>query len=121
MSNQNNNTNNTKTSRLEKKLESRITHPTTLAGVFGNLFQIYGRKASDADLAERWNEIMGDDIAFIAKLVAIKKTIGNQYSVVIKPTNPALTLQLSYSKDEILHRINKYFGYDAISKITYRK
>ena len=29
--------------------------------------------------------------------------------------------ELSYQKDEILRRINKYFGYDAISKITFRK
>jgi len=107
--------------KLPEKLAIRTKRPTTIAGALGNLFQIFGRRTSDADLAERWNEIMGDDIASIAKLVTIKKTIGNKYSVVIKPTNPALALQLSYQQDEILRRINKYFGYDAISKITYRK
>ena len=106
---------------IEQKLNTRTTRPTTIAGALGNLLQIFGIRASDQDLIERWDKIMGDDIASIAKLVAIKKTTGNKYSVVIKPTNPALTLQLSYSKDEILHRINKYFGYDAISKITFRK
>ena len=110
-----------KNSTLEQKLNNRTAHPTTIAGVFGTLFQIFGRTASDADLVERWDKIMGDDIASIAKLVAIKKMPGNKYSVTIKPTNPALTLQLSYSRDEILRRINKYFGYDAISKITFRK
>ncbi len=107
--------------KFEHKLSNRTSRPTFISGVFGNLFQIFGVRASSADLTERWNEIMGDEIASVAKLVAIKKTIGNKYSVVIKPTNPALTLQLSYQKDEILRRINKYFGYDAISKITYRK
>ena len=106
---------------IEKNLSKRTTRPTTLAGAFGGLFQMWGRHASDADLVERWDEIMGSDISSIAKLVAIKKTIGNKYSVVIKPVNPALALQLSYSRDEILRRINKYFGYDAISKITIRK
>ena len=113
----NNQTNN----KLEHKLNNRVARPTTIAGAFGSLFQIFGVRASDSDLTERWDKIMGPDIASIAKLVAIKKTVGNKYSVVIKPTNPALALQLSYSQDEILRRINKYFGYDAISKITYRK
>ncbi len=107
--------------KLSENIATRIKRPTTIAGVFGGLFQMWGRRASDADLAERWSEIMGDDIASIAKLVAIKKTIGNKYSVIIKPANPALALQLSYAQDEILRRINKYFGYDAISKITFRK
>ena len=107
--------------KFDKKLDIRLKKPTTIAAAFGSVFQVFGHRTSCADLSERWNEIMGDDIANIAKLVAIKKTIGNKYSVVIKPTNPALALQLSYSNDEILRRINKYFGYDAISKITYRK
>lgn len=106
---------------IDKKLEHRITHPTTIAGVFGNLFNIFGVRASASDLADRWDEIMGPDIAPIAKLVAIKQTRDNKYSIIIKPANTALTLQLSYANDEILHRINKYFGYNAISKITYRK
>ena len=108
--------------KFDKKLDVRLKRPTTIAAAFGSMFGVFNRNTSSAaDLTERWNEIMGPDIASMAKLVAIKKTIGNKYSVVIKPTNPALALQLSYSNDEILRRINKYFGYDAISKITYRK
>ncbi|MBQ2005459.1 MAG: DUF721 domain-containing protein, partial [Alphaproteobacteria bacterium] len=41
--------------------------------------------------------------------------------VVIRPFNPAMTLQLSYMKDEIIERINKYFGRDAVEKISFRK
>ena len=110
-----------KPNKFDNKLNARLKKPTTIAAAFGSVFQIFNRPASGADLSERWNEIMGPDISSIAKLVAIKKTICNKYSVVIKPTNPALALQLSYSNDEILRRINKYFGYDAISKITYKK
>ena len=106
---------------IKPNLTNRTTRPTTFAGALGGLMQIFGVRASDTDLANRWNDIMGDDIASVATLVTIKKTIGNKFSIVIKPTNPALTLQLSYQKDEILRRINKYFGYDAISKITFRK
>lgn len=106
---------------FDTKIKTRISRPTTIAGALGGLFNIFGHRASDTDLMERWDEIMGDDIAKIAKPITIKKTVGNKFSIVIKPANPALTLELSYSKDEILRRINKYFGYDAISKITFRK
>ena len=92
-----------------------------MAGAFGGLFNIFGHRASDTDLFERWDEIMGNDIAKIARPITIKKTIGNKFSIVIKPTNPALALELSYNRDEILRRINKYFGYSAISKITFKK
>lgn len=107
--------------KYDKKLDIRITRPTFISGVFGNLFQTFHRPASINDLTARWDEIMGPDIASIAKLVAIKKTRDNKYSVIIKPANTALALQLSYANDEILRRINKYFGYPAISKITYKK
>ena len=70
---------------------------------------------------ERWGEIMGADIASLAALVAIKKMRDDKFNVVIRPTNPAYTLQLSYMADEITQRINKYFGYDAIGKISFRK
>jgi hypothetical protein len=64
---------------------------------------------------------MGDDIASIAKLAAIKKNRDNTFNIVIRPTNPAYTLQLSYQSDEIIKRINKYFGYNAVGKISFRK
>lgn len=83
--------------------------------------QIFGVRASDADLLARWDDIMGTDIASIAKLAAIRKNRDNTFNVVIRPAVPAYTLQLSYSKDEIIKRINKYFGYDAVGKISFRK
>ena len=108
-------------SNQDKKLNERLKRPQTSAGALGGLIQIFGVRASDADLAQRWAEIMGADIALIAKLVAIKKNRDNTFNVVIRPTNPAYTLQLSYQKQEIINRINKYFGYDAVSKISFRK
>ena len=83
--------------------------------------QIFGVRASDADLLARWDDIMGTDIASIAKLAAIRKNRDNTFNVVIRPAVPAYALQLSYSKDEIIKRINKYFGYNAVGKISFRK
>lgn len=87
----------------------------------GGLLKIFGIRASDSDLIARWSEIMGPEISSIATIAAIKKTRNNKFNISIRPTNPAFTLQLSYMLEEIKERINKYFGRDAIEKITFRK
>ena len=87
----------------------------------GGLLKIFGIRASDSDLIARWSEIMGPEISSIATIAAIKKTRNNKFNISIRPTNPAFTLQLSYMSEEIKERINKYFGRDAIEKITFRK
>lgn len=109
-------------SNQNKKFDIRAKHPQTIGGALGGLIKIFGaRAASDSDLVARWGEIMGADIAAVASLAAIRKNRDNTFNVVIRPTNPAYTLQLSYQSDEIKNRINKYFGYDAVSKISFRK
>ncbi len=108
-------------SNHDKKLNERLKRPQTIAGALGGLIQVFGVRASDSDLVQRWAEIMGPDIAAIAALAAIKKNRDKTFNVVIRPTVPAYALQLSYQSDEIIKRINKYFGYDAVSKISFRK
>ena len=108
-------------SNQTKNLEERSKRPQTIAGALGGLIRIFGVRASDADLAQRWDEIMGSDIAAVAALAAIKKNRDNTFNVVIRPTVPAYALQLSYRADEIIKKINKYFGYNAVSKISFRK
>jgi hypothetical protein len=104
-----------------KKFKERNKRPQTIGGALGGLIKIFGARASDADLASRWDEIMGPDIASVAKLAAIKKNRDNTFNVVIRPAVPAYALQLSYQSDEIVRKINKYFGYTAVSKISFRK
>ena len=108
-------------SNRDKKIDERINRPQTIGGALGGLIKIFGVRASDADLVARWGEIMGADIASVAKLVAIKKNRDNTFNVVIRPVHAAYALQLSYRADEIKKRINKYFGYDAVGKISFRK
>lgn len=108
-------------SNQDKKLNTRLSRPQTIAGALGGLIKIFGIRASDSDLANRWDEIMGADIASIAKLAAIKKNRDNTFNIVIRPAAPAYALQLSYQSDEITQRINKYFGYNAVGKISFRK
>ncbi|MDR2413331.1 MAG: DUF721 domain-containing protein [Rickettsiales bacterium] len=108
---------------MDKKpdLGKRTTRPQTLASAFGGLMKIFGRRASDADLSDRWAEIMGDDIASVAKLAGISKTKDRKFNIAVRAANPAFALQLSYQKDEIARRINKYFGYEAVGKVMIRK
>ena len=104
-----------------KKMDVRTAHPHTLASAIGGLFRIWGARVSDADLAARWSEIMGADIGGISTLAAIKKTQDGRFNIAVRPINPAFALQLSYQADEITKRVNKYFGYDAVNKVTFRK
>lgn len=108
-------------SNQQNKLETRVARPQTLAAALGGLIRIFGGHASDADLAARWAEIMGADIGAISTLAAIHKTKDGKFNIAIKPKNPAFALQLSYDAPEITKRINKYFGFDAVNKITFRK
>lgn len=104
-----------------KKIDTRHARPQSLGGAMGGLLRLFGARASDADLAARWGEIMGPEIATIANLAAVRKTRSGKYNIVVRPTNPAFTLQLSYMADDITARINKYFGRDAVEKISFRK
>ena len=107
--------------QANKKLEVRTARPHTLAGALGGLMRIFGARASDADLATRWHTIMGADIGNISTLAAIKKTPNGKFNIAVRPINPAFALQLSYMAPEITKRVNQYFGYDAVNKVTFRK
>ena len=108
-------------SNQQNKLTTRVARPQTLGAALGGLIKIFGGHASDADLATRWSEIMGRDIGEISTLSGIRKTKDGKFNIAVRPKNPAFALQLSYQSDDIAKRINKYFGYDAVNKITFRK
>ncbi|MDR0726991.1 MAG: DUF721 domain-containing protein [Rickettsiales bacterium] len=106
---------------IKPNLNKRTSRPQTMGSAFGGLMKLFGIRASDADLTKRWDEIMGNDIASIARLVAITKTRDKKFNIAVRAANPAFALQLSYQTDEITKRVNKYFGYEAVGKITIRK
>lgn len=104
-----------------KKIDIRAARPQTIAGAMGGLMRIFGVRASDADLVAQWSDIVGPDIAKIAKIAAVKKLRDGRFNITLRPTNPAFTLQLSYMQNEITAQINKYFGRDAVARISFRK
>ena len=110
-------------SNQDKKinLDLRKSRPQTLAAAFGGLMEMFGVRTSDADLINNWEKIIAPDISKISKIVAIKMSRDKKFNIVIRPISPAFALELSYRVDEIKTCINKYYGRDAIHKITIRK
>ena len=102
-------------------LEIRKSRPQTLASAFGGLIEMFGGRTSDADLANNWNNIVNKDISKISNIVAIKLSRDKKFNIVLRPVSPAFALELSYKIDEIKTCINKYYGRDAVGKITIRK
>ncbi len=102
-------------------LDIRKNRPQTLASAFGNLIEMFGVKTGGSDLANNWENVVGLDVAKISKVVAVKLSRDKKFNVVLRPVSPAFALELSYKVDEIKEKINKYYGRDAVAKITIRK
>ena len=102
-------------------LDTRKSRPQTLAAAFGGLMEMFGGHVGDADLINNWKKIVGNDIAKISNVVAIKLTRDKKFNVVVRPISPAFALELSYKVDEIKNKIDAYYGRDAVNKITIRK
>ena len=102
-------------------LNVRKSRPQTLAASFGGLMDSFGVRASDADLSVNWRNIVGNDIANISKLVAIRTLKNNKFNIVLCPVSAAFALELSYKVDECIKKINQYYGREAVGKITIRK
>ncbi len=101
-------------------LSKRLSRPQTLGGAFGNLMKLFGVRASDADLANRWDEIVGTDLARLGRLSGTK-AVGKQFKITIRPTVPAMSMELKYRAEEFKIKIDKYFGYDAVEGISVRQ
>ena len=110
-------------SNQDKKINLNIrkSRPQTLAASFGGLMDSFGVRASDADLAANWHNIVGKEIANMACVIAIKTLKNNKFNIVLRPVSPAFALELSYKIDECITKVNAYYGRDAVAKITIRK
>lgn len=110
-------------SNQDKKinLDLRKSRPQTLAAAFGGLIEMFGGRTGDADLVNNWNKIVGADVAKISNVVAIKLSRDKKFNIVLRPISPAFALELSYKVDDIKSKVDKYYGRDAVGKITIRK
>lgn len=105
----------------QQKIEKRNTRPQTLAASFGSLMSALGYNVNGADLSENWRGIVGNEIANISNIVAIKTTRDKKFNIVLRPVSPAFALELSYKVNDITNAINNYYGSNRVEKITIRK
>ncbi|MDR0967346.1 MAG: DUF721 domain-containing protein [Rickettsiales bacterium] len=98
----------------------RRGYPQTMGAVFGGFLSLFGVRAGASDLSERWGEIVGDELSKIATLYGIRALKNKQFNITLRAINPAAKTELSYRLPEFSVKINHYFGYDAVAKITIR-
>ena len=110
-------------SNQDKKINWNVrkSRPQTLASALGGLLEMFGIRASDADLVKNWKNIVSKDISDIANIVAVKKTRDKKINIVLRPISSAFALELSYKVEDCKNQINKYYGYDTVSRIIIRK
>ena len=79
------------------------------------------KKANFVDISviKNWNEIVGDDIAKNCWPIKIFFSDGNNSNgkIAIK-VKRGWSLEIEYKNQEIIEKLNQYFGYKAISKIN---
>ena len=79
------------------------------------------KKANFVELSiiKNWKEIVGDDIAKNCWPIKIFFSDGNNSNgkIVIK-VKRGWSLEIEYKNQEIIEKLNQYFGYKAISKIN---
>ena len=91
----------------------RDTRPIFIGAAINRVLRRIGAKASDGELAAKWNDIVGGD----SELVKISRGVKDR-TVWILAKNPAERLALSYQAPDMIKKINVYFGYGAVLKIV---
>ncbi len=73
----------------------------------------------EVSLIKKWREIIGDDIAkFCWPIKIIFSNIKNSNGVIFLKTKRGRSMEIEFKNEEIIEKLNQYFGYNAISKIS---
>jgi hypothetical protein len=94
-------------------LINRLTRP-----VLGN------RGFAGADIIGHWTTIVGPDLAALACPLSLKYERGSQRqgatvgaTLVVRVTSGAAATLLQFKSPQVIDRVNRYFGYQAIAKL----
>ena len=73
----------------------------------------------EVSLIKKWREIIGDNIAkFCWPIKIIFSGIKNSNGLVFLKTKRGRSMEIEFKNEEIIEKLNQYFGYKAISKIS---
>ena len=70
-----------------------------------------------SEIISKWNMLVGKDISSFAYPKSIKMTKGNNNGILILAVKRGNEINIEYSKEEIINKINSYFGYRLINEV----
>ena len=70
-----------------------------------------------SEIINKWNSLVGKDIAKCCNPKSIKMKKGNSNGTLILGIKRGDEIQVEYAKKEIMDKINSYFGYKLIDEI----
>ena len=70
-----------------------------------------------SEIISKWNILVGKDISNCCYPKSIKMTKGNENGTLILSVERGNEINVEYSKNEIINKINSYFGYKLINEI----
>ena len=69
------------------------------------------------EIISKWNLLVGRDISNFCYPKSIKMTRGNENGTLILSVERGNEINIEYSKNKIINKINSYFGYKLINEI----
>jgi len=70
-----------------------------------------------SEIISKWNFLVGKEISSFSYPLAIKMLKGNANATLVVAIERGNEINVEYSKNEIINKINSYFGYKLISSI----
>ena len=70
-----------------------------------------------SEIINKWNFLVGQDISNCCYPKSIKVSQANKNGTLVLSVERGNEINIEYSKQEIINKINSYFGYKLISKI----
>ncbi len=70
-----------------------------------------------SEIINKWNMLVGKDISECSYPKSIKMTKVNEKAILIIAVERGNEIEVEYSKNEIINKINGYFGYRLINEI----
>ena len=70
-----------------------------------------------SEIISKWNMLVGKDISGCAYPKSIKMKKGDTHGTLVLAIKRGDEINIEYSKEEIINKINSYFGYKLINEI----
>ena len=73
----------------------------------------------ELSLIKKWKEIIGNNIAeFCWPTKVVFSNVDNSKGVIFLKTRRGRSMEIEFKNEEIIEKLNQYFGYKAINKVS---